>query len=365
MMRAVLVDDEAPARARLKALLLDLGGAVVVGEAGDADAARAVIAAQAPDVVFLDIEMPAERGTDLAASLPEPRPFIVFATAYERFAVDAFQYDAADYLLKPVNRQRLQATLDRLTQKLTARQEASRELDDAVRAQTFLLPRAMPALPGFAIGARTLPARAVGGDFYDAEVVDGRMAFVLGDVSGKGMAAGLIASSVQARWQAAIRQRDLSLAAMMTALNRDVMASTEGSRYATLLHGVLVPDTGDIRYVNAGHPPAVLVGADGRWTPALTSTAPAVGLMDVTDFPAASHRLLPGDTLIVMSDGVCEARDGRGDDFDLACLGTLASRCQGGDVTALADEIVHEVQRHRGTDQGQDDVTVVILRRMA
>ncbi len=365
MMRALLVDDEAPARARLRALLIELGGVTVVGEAGDADAARAAVAAHAPDVLFLDIEMPAERGTALAASLPEPRPFVVFATAYERFAVDAFQYDAADYLLKPVTRQRLQATLDRLRSKLAARQEASRELDDAVRAQSFLLPRAMPVLPGFAVSARTLPARAVGGDFYDAELVDGRMAFVLGDVSGKGMAAGLIASSVQARWQAAIRQHDLSLVAMMRALNRDVMASTEGSRYATLVHGVLAPGTGEIQYVNAGHPPSLLVAADGRWAQMMDSTAPAVGLLEGAEFHVASHRLMPGETLIVMSDGVCEARDGRGEDFDVGCLGSLAARCPGADVNTLADEIVSTVRRHRGTDQAQDDVTVFIVRRTA
>jgi len=361
-MRVVVVDDEAPARARLTALLHELGGVQVVGEAENADAARAAVAALAPDVLFLDIEMPAERGTELAATLPEPRPFIVFATAYERFAVDAFQYDAADYLLKPVTRQRLQATLDRLRHKLRARHEAAREVDDAVRAQSFLLPRTLPDVPGFAVSARTLPARAVGGDFYDAEYVDDEVAFVLGDVSGKGMAAGLIASSVQARWQAAIRQRDRSLATMMTALNRDVMASTEGSRYATLVHGVLTPATGDILYVNAGHPPAVLVSPDGRWTPALASTAPAVGLIEGALFPSASHRLEPGDTLIVMSDGVCEARNGRGDDFDLACLADLACVHQA-DVAALAADIVRLVQRHRGADQTQDDVTVFIVRR--
>ncbi len=364
-MRVVLVDDEAPARARLTALLHELGGVQVVGEAENADAARAAVAALAPDVLFLDIEMPAERGTDLAATLPEPRPFIVFATAYERFAVDAFQYDAADYLLKPVTRPRLQATLDRLRQKLTARHEATQEVDDAVRAQSFLLPRTMPDVPGFAVSARSLPARAVGGDFYDAEFVDDKVAFVLGDVSGKGMAAGLIASSVQARWQAAIRQRDLTLAAMMTSLNRDVMASTEGSRYATLLHGLLDPATGELRYVNAGHPAAVLVSPDGRWAPALASTAPAVGLMDVVEFPSASHVLAPGDTLIVMSDGVCEACNAAGEDFDLAALAVLAHRGAGADLATVADDIVREVQRHRGVNQIQDDVTVLLLRRMA
>lgn len=364
-MRVVLVDDEAPARARLSALLQELGGVQVVGEADNADAARAAVTALAPDVLFLDIEMPAERGTDLAATLPEPRPFIVFATAYERFAVDAFQYDPADYLLKPVTRARLQATLDRLRQKLAARHEATREVDDAVRAQFFLLPRTMPDVPGYAVSARTLPARAVGGDFYDVEFVDDTVAFVLGDVSGKGMAAGLIASSVQARWQAAIRQRDLSLASMMTALNRDVLASTEGSRYATLIHGVLDPATGEISYVNAGHPPSLLVTNDGRWRPALASTAPAVGLMHVDEFPAGVQILAPGETLLVMSDGVCEARNGAGEEFDLAGLAALAHRSAGTDVSALADAVVSDVQRHRGADQAQDDVTVFILRRTA
>ena len=206
MIRALLVDDEAPARARLRALLDEIGGVTVVGEAGDADAARAAVAALAPDVVFLDIEMPAERGTDLAATLPEPRPFIVFATAYERFAVDAFQYDAADYLLKPVNRQRLQATLQRMRDKLAQRRASAREVEAATRAQAYLLPQSLPQVPGYVLAARTLAARAVGGDFYDAVVAADHLAFVLGDVAGKGMAAGLVASSVQARWQAAMRQ---------------------------------------------------------------------------------------------------------------------------------------------------------------
>ncbi|MEP7119131.1 MAG: fused response regulator/phosphatase [Acidobacteriota bacterium] len=365
MMRVVLVDDEAPARARLTALLRELDGVQVVGEADNADAARAVVAALTPDVVFLDIEMPAERGTDLAASLPEPRPFIVFATAYERFAVDAFQYDAADYLLKPVTRPRLLATIERLRQKLAHRQDTNRELADAVRAQAHLLARALPDVSGYELAARTLPARVVGGDFYDTAAIDGRLVFVLGDVSGKGMAAGLIASSVQARWETAVRLRDLSLAAMMASLNRDVIASTEGSRYATLVHGVLTPATGELRYVSAGHPDAVLVAADGRWSLGLASTAPAVGLIDGAEFPSAVHTMLAGDTLVLMSDGVCEARDGAGCELDLARIAALATAHRLLPPAALADAIVHEVQTHRGTDQGQDDVTVFILRRTA
>jgi phosphoserine phosphatase RsbU/P len=360
VIRVVVVDDEAPARARLKALLMESGGIAIVGEAGNADDARAVVAAEAPDVVFLDIEMPAERGTDLAASLPEPRPFIVFATAYERFAVDAYQYDAADYLLKPVNRQRLAQTLDRLRGKLQALRDDRRETEAAVRAQAHLLPRHLPRLEGFALAARTLPARAVGGDFYDAAIVNGRLAFVLGDVAGKGMAAGLIASSVQARWQAALRQPGGDVASMMNALNRDVLASTEGSRYATLFHGVLDPADGTVHYVNAGHPAAVVVTPQG-WSASLTATAPAVGLVDHGDFGTGRCQLDAGDTLVVVSDGVTEARDRAGRELDLSVVAELARR-HGNDAERVAHDVVEAVCTHRGGDQAQDDVTVFVVR---
>lgn len=362
MIRALLVDDEAPARARLRALLDEIGGVTVVGEAADADAARAAVVDTTPDVVFLDIEMPAERGTDLAATLPEPRPFIVFATAYERFAVDAFQYDAADYLLKPVNRLRLQATLARLRDKLDDRRATARELAAAARAQAHLLPQALPDVPGYALAAQTLAARAVGGDFFDAVRAGAHLAFVLGDVAGKGMAAGLVASSVQARWQAAMQQRDLTLTGMMAALNRDVYRSTEGSRYATLVHGVLDPGSGVVRYVNAGHPPGLLVAAGGEWRATLAATAPALGLFDGVGFPAARCTLAPGDTLLVMSDGVSEALDGAGREFEVAMLAALAAR-HGDDVRGLAAAVVDAVCAHRGRDQAQDDVTVLALRR--
>lgn len=364
MIRALIVDDEAPARARLTSLLLEAGGVTVVGEAENADQARAAVATLQPDVVFLDIEMPAERGTALAASLPEPRPLVVFATAYEQFAVEAYEYDAAAYLLKPVNRQRLQQTLDRLRAKLAVRQDTEREWSAAARAQAHLLPRVLPTVPGYTMAARTLPARVVGGDFYDATLVEGQLAFVLGDVSGKGMAAGLIASSVQARWQAAMRQRDLTVTEMMVALNRDVLASTEGSRYATLVHALLDPAIGAVRYVNAGHPAPFVVSRGDTGVVMLDPTAPAVGLLDAPAFPAAACTLARGDTLVVVSDGVTEARDAAGIDWNLAAIPALVARYPD-DAEALASALVAAVRDHRGRDQGQDDVTVFVLRRTA
>jgi two-component system LytT family response regulator len=114
MLRALLVDDEEPARERLRRLLAEVGDVEVVGEAEDGEQAMERIAALAPDIVFLDIQMPACSGMEVAASLGAPRPRIIFCTAFEEFAVDAFELNAIDYLLKPVSRARLDKALERV-----------------------------------------------------------------------------------------------------------------------------------------------------------------------------------------------------------------------------------------------------------
>ena len=114
MIRVVIVDDEELARERLRRLLEEIGDVEIAGEASDGVEAMARIAELAPAAVFLDIQMPGATGLEVAASLPEPRPHIIFCTAYDQYAIDAFELHAVDYLLKPVNRARLQKALDRL-----------------------------------------------------------------------------------------------------------------------------------------------------------------------------------------------------------------------------------------------------------
>jgi two-component system LytT family response regulator len=114
-LRALVVDDEAPARVRLCQLLAERTDVEVVGEAEDGVDALECIQALTPDVVFLDIQMPGCTGLDVAASLGQPRPAIIFCTAFDEHAVDAFELRAVDYLLKPVTRARLDAALARLT----------------------------------------------------------------------------------------------------------------------------------------------------------------------------------------------------------------------------------------------------------
>jgi len=135
VVRAVVVDDEEPARELLRALLAERGGVEVVGEAGDgADAVR-VVAAARPDVVFLDVQMPGMSGLDVAAALDAAGapPLVVFVTAYDRYAIQAFEVSACDYLLKPFDAARLDATVRRVVARLRDTGRPSAELRELLR----------------------------------------------------------------------------------------------------------------------------------------------------------------------------------------------------------------------------------------
>ena len=135
----------------------------IAGEAEDGVQAAERIAEVAPDVVFLDIQMPGASGLDVAASLGQPRPFVIFCTAFDQYAVDAFELSATDYLLKPVNRARLAAALDRVRQKPSVRDQ-ERGLDVSARREgltptRFLARRRLPLSRGATRRRRRLHVR--------------------------------------------------------------------------------------------------------------------------------------------------------------------------------------------------------------
>ena len=126
-LRVLIVDDEPLARARARRLLGEIGGVVVAGEAGSAAEARDRVAAERPDVMLLDIQMPGEDGFALLRGL-DPRPAVVFITAYDQYAVRAFEENAVDYLLKPFRRERLAEALTRARHDLERPEGLSRRL---------------------------------------------------------------------------------------------------------------------------------------------------------------------------------------------------------------------------------------------
>ncbi|HYP15689.1 MAG TPA: LytTR family DNA-binding domain-containing protein [Opitutus sp.] len=129
-MKALLIDDERLARSELRRLLAAYPDLTVVGEAANAKQARDQLAQHRPDVMVLDVQMPGESGMELLAALEPPTPEVIFTTAYDEFAVRAFELNALDYLLKPVDPARLAAAMD----KLRARRAGAGTPGDAARS---------------------------------------------------------------------------------------------------------------------------------------------------------------------------------------------------------------------------------------
>ena len=368
MIRAVLVDDEPPARVRMRQLLEAVGDVMVVGEAGSAIEAREIIRDTRPDLLFLDVEMPEVRGTTLAASLPEPRPFIVFATAFDNYGLEAIALEATDYLLKPVSRAKLAVTLDRVRARLVTL-TVERDIVAATKVQFHMWPGSLPPIPGFECAAASLAARGVGGDFYDVFPLDpkggssdppAQWALLLGDASGKGVAAGLVASAVQARVNTAARLAHLDPEELMAAVDRDVYATTDGARYATAIYGVLDSASSRLTLVNAGHPPALLLSSAVR---SLSASGPALGLIEAATFGSHSMKLTPGTVFVAYTDGVSEARNAADEEFGEARLIELIEQCRSEAASQICARVLDSIREFRGAHQDQDDVTIMVVKR--
>jgi len=132
-MKALLIDDERLARNELRRLLAAFPDITVAGEAANAKQAREQLAALKPDLLFLDVQMPGETGMELLESLEPPVPEVIFTTAYDEFAVKAFELNALDYLLKPVDPARLAAAIEKLRAKLSGAAGESAAAKSAAR----------------------------------------------------------------------------------------------------------------------------------------------------------------------------------------------------------------------------------------
>jgi DNA-binding LytR/AlgR family response regulator len=165
-MRVLLVDDEALALDRLRTFFDNIDGVEVVGEAHDGDEALSEVKKLAPDLIIFDVQMPGKNGLRAAAELEvEPRPEIVFITAHEHYAPDAFDVDAADYLLKPVRFDRLRQAVDRARRRRSMREQADRA--DRLEQEMAAIKAGVPALDedGFWVperhGQRRVPIESI------------------------------------------------------------------------------------------------------------------------------------------------------------------------------------------------------------
>ena len=244
---------------------------------------------------------------------------------------------------------------------LVEKQRMERELQLGREIQGRLLPAPPSDLKGVEISARNVPCYEVGGDYFDfLEFANGDLGIAIGDVSGKGVSAALVMSSLQAALRvAAPIEPDLS--SLIARLNGLLHRMTSGRKYVTFFFGRLSPSSGELRYVNAGHNPPFIVSGD-RMDP-IPATGKPIGLMPDVPFEEKSVIVPPGATLVLYTDGFNEAANGDDEEFGMERLQEIIRRRSVDAPDLLTSGMLEEVTAFESGAHANDDKTVVAVRR--
>jgi predicted permease len=237
-----------------------------------------------------------------------------------------------------------------------------RDLALAAEVQRRLLPPRPPSSPIAAFGAFTLPARAVGGDYYDfVETGDRRIGLAIADVAGKGIAAAMLTSAVQAYLRVIASDADLSCADIAARLNHLLYASTSASSYVTFFYAQFDGASSRLRYVNAGHTSPYLVRrTDGGVTATELNTGGTVlGLFSQATYEQGEIDLRAGDVIVACTDGVTEARNAGDEEFGEDRLKALLAGAIDDTADGIAERLAAAVQEWMAGAEQHDDVTLV------
>lgn len=342
-----------------------------------AEALEAVRAMPDIEVVLSDINMPVMDGLTLLGRLREiePAPSLVIVSAYGDMPNirAAMNQGAFDFLTKPIDFNDFEVTV-RKTLEQVRRGRASaadrerlltlqRDLHTAAEIQRSFLPPAplFAERSDFAVHAAMLPARAVGGDFYDCFLLDdGRLGLAVGDVSGKGMPAALFMVVSRTLLRAAARQES-DPGACLTQVNRQLLADSSASLFVTLFYAVLDPITGELRYSNGGHNPPLLL-RPGAVPELLPGRGFVVGALEEAHFETKQVRMAPGEGLFVYSDGVTEAMNGGRQRFGDERLREALHQAGDAGPEKLVRAVLDAVDGFVAGAVPSDDVTALALR---
>lgn len=240
-----------------------------------------------------------------------------------------------------------------------AKARLDHEIEIASQIQQRLLPKELPNLPGIVVAGSTLACYSVGGDCFDVIPLDrGRLGFFVGDISGKGISAALLATLLQGIFFTTASM-DLDLPSVFAKVNRYLCEHSSEERYATVFYGVL-DKSGRFDYVNAGHVPPMIRRVTGA-IDALSSENLPVGLFEEAEYKCSTVNLSPGEFFVIYTDGVSEAVNVRAEMFEEAGLRTVLEKYTGQAATELAQTIQSEL---RGFTQGaaqSDDITMLVV----
>ena len=263
---------------------------------------------------------------------------------------------------------------EKMAEQMEVERRVAREMEIAREVQARLFPQKLPVMKTLEYMGGCIPARAVGGDYYDfLSLREGHLTMVLADIAGKGVSGALLMANLQAnlRSQCALAIDDLSRA--LASVNHSFCENTGDASYATLFFADYNDSSRKLRYVNCGHlPPLLLCASEAAGdqfsgterVERLEATSMVVGLFNEWQCEVAEVNLAPGDLLVLYTDGITEAQSAEGEEFgESRLLGTLRSHCHL-PVGSLLQAVVGAVQQFTHGEQ-QDDITLVIARSLA
>jgi sigma-B regulation protein RsbU (phosphoserine phosphatase) len=371
--RVLVADDQIDVLEAMRLLLKSNGYAP---EVVDSPAGLLASVAAAPfDVILMDMNYrrdttSGEEGLALLTKLLErdDAPPIIVMTAWSSvdLAVEAMRIGASDFVQKPWDNEKLLALIAKHVRKAASRRdaqtEAKSELEIARHVQQRLLPQEPVSLPTLCCAGRCIPARQVGGDYYDfVHLEEGRMGVLLADVSGKGIASALLMANLQASFRSQPPDAWRNSRNLLAQVHRRFHESKPAEFFVTLFLGHYDSSNRVLRYVNCGHPAPVLLRAGGA-VERLDATALPLGVLPMWTGEEQQVELAPGDTLVVFSDGAVEAGLDTEHPFDEPKLVEAVSAYPPAhSLDQLLDHLIEQVMSSSGEHQS-DDLTLVGLR---
>ena len=367
--RILVADDQVDVLEALRLLLSDAGFEPDLVPSVQAVLDR--LPQQAYEIALIDLNYARDttsgrEGLELLQLLRERDPAlpVVVMTGWGTIdtAVEAMRRGARSFVQKPWEDVTLLEILNRELAESRARRRhdarLQRESDDAQLIQRSLLPTRFPEVPGLQIAAGWRPASGVGGDCFDVLAFgDGRVALAISDVAGKGLPAALLMSNLQAAVRA-FALDETRPHAVCTSVNRLLCRNMISGRFVTFCYLRLDTLGARLTYANAGHNPPLLLRADGG-VERLGASGMVLGVFPEAAYGESELALLPGDQLVVYTDGITEALSPEGDEYGEERLIAAARRLAGSDATTFQAGLFEDVTRFaRGALQ--DDATLIV-----
>ena len=344
---------------------------------------QALLAKRRFDVALVDLSLPDCQGLATFQRLRDHSPdtpvVVITGDGDEELAAQAVQQGAEDYLIKDSVSPNVLIRSLRYASERSRRRQAERALRQsdakmlaARNIQQKLFPAKAPQLPqatlawrrvAFDISGASFPAEAMGGDYFDyVPMMHGTLGLAIGDVSGHGFGPALLMVETRAYLRALAQTFD-DVAAILAMTNRVLRGDISDDQFVTLFFGQLDAATGTFAYASAGHSPGYVLAADGKVKQVLESTALPLGVAAESAFPPSqSLQLEPGDAVLLLTDGIVEARSPDNEPFGSQRVLAVARHYLPSSARTIVHNLYHAVRAFAQVEDQADDITALVLK---